>query len=672
MSKHSYLALASASIFALATSATFAQTAGETIDEVVVQSSPFKKSSDEIISQTHVITNNKIDKNTGTTLGDIVKSIPGVSVASHGPEVGRPVIRGLSGRRTGALVNGMTAGDISDTANDHANIINYFDINRVEVLKGPSALRYGPYATSGVVNSFNRLLDSDAANSYEISAGGSTVADGSTGAIYGVRSFNNMSVAISGFDQDSEEIEIPTHAESYYELTDEGEPIVDVSQDVANTASNSDGLSASVSFRGPKSNLTLFTNTISKTYGVPGHAHDEEEGEGEGGEEEHGEEGVKIDLDKETFRGTLEYQLGSTFNTMEASLHVTNFNQTEFEDGAVGTRFGRDIQEAKVEFLNSNIAGWSGVFGISIVDNELQTSEGGFLPTSEHEEFSVHIVQSLDIGEWSTEIGVRYDKVDLDNNSVSRSFDVGNASVGVGYRLNENSYLGSSISKSERAPSISELYSNGYHAAASRHERGNAMMASEEALASEIYYRYEKGTQAFQFAAFNNDFDDFIYLKGAGIKIRGNDVYDYLQADAEIYGFEASFVQTGTWRSADWSAELSYSNITGELDSGEDLRSIPPEKIGIFSQLNFEDVSVGLDVIVADDQTDVPTDQHQTDGFTEVNASVSWMPAFSDGTVIKFGIDNLLDEEIRHHASELKDKVPEAGRNFKILATKTF
>ena len=80
---------------------------------------------------------------------------------------------------------------------------------------------------------------------------------------------------------------------------------------------------------------------------------------------------------------------------------------------------------------------------------------------------------------------------------------------------------------SERAPSISELYSNGYHAAASRHERGNAMMSSEEAIASEIYYRYEKGSQAFQFAAFNNDFDDFIYLKGAGIQIENNDVYDY-------------------------------------------------------------------------------------------------------------------------------------------------
>ena len=145
-----------------------------------------------------------------------------------------------------------------------------------------------------------------------------------------------MSVAISGFDQASEEIKIPTHAESYYELTEEGEEIVDVSQDVANTASKSDGFSTSVSFKGAKSNLTLFANTIAKTYGIPGHAHHEEEGEEHGEEEEeHGEEGVRIELDKETFRGVLEYQLASAFDTMEASLHVTNINQAEFEDGAV-------------------------------------------------------------------------------------------------------------------------------------------------------------------------------------------------------------------------------------------------------------------------------------------------------------------------------------------------
>ena len=74
----------------------------------------------------------------------------------------------------------------------------------------------------------------------------------------------------------------------------------------------------------------------------------------------------------------------------------------------------------------------------------------------------------------------------------------------------------------------------------------------------------------------------------------------------------------------------------------------------------------------ADDQSDVPSDQHATDAYTEVSAELVWLPAFSTGTVITVAVDNLLDQEIRYHSSELKDKVPEAGRNFKILATKTF
>ena len=670
MSNRSHLALASASIFALATSTAFAQMSSETIDEVVVLSSPFKKSSDDIISETHVISSDEIERNSGTTLGDIIKDLPGIDVASHGPEVGRPVIRGLSGRRTGSLVNGMTAGDISDTANDHANIINFFDIDRVELLKGPSALRYGAFATSGVVNSFNRLLDPDAGDAAELSVGGSTVADGSTGAIYGARNFNNIKVSVSGFDQDSEEIKIPTHAESNFELIEEGEEIIDVSQDVENTTNTAEGLSASVIFGGPTTSLALFANTIGKTYGIPGHAHHEEEEEEE---EEHEEEGVMIDLDKETFRGVLTGQLASAFTSYEASIHVTNFNQAESEGGAIGTRFGRDIQEAKFELLNDDILGWRGLVGVTIVDNELSTSgDEAFLPNSEHEAHSLHIIQAKSSGDWSTELGVRFDDIRMNGNSVARNFETYNLSAGLGRQISENTFIGGSISASERAPSISELYSAGYHAAASRHERGDTTLSTEESLGTEIYYRYSNGPRAIRLAAFNNDFEDFIYLQGAGIQIEENDVYDYLQNDAEIYGFEASFAQTGTYRGAAWSAEISYSDITGELDNGDPLRSIPTEKIGLFGKLDYDHLSMGLDVIFADDQSDVPTDQHPTDGYIEVSADLLWRPTFSPGTSVAFGIDNLLNQEIRHHTSELKDKVPEAGRNFKILITQSF
>lgn len=670
MSKFIRQALTSAAIICLATQPALSQSGDTKLDEVIVLSSPLKKSGNEIISQTHIILEDDINKNVGTTLGDIVKKVPGLSVSSHGPDVGRPVIRGLSGRRTGSLVNGMTAGDISDTANDHANIINFHDINRIELLKGPSALRYGPYATSGVVNSFNRLLEDDVESATEISVGGGTIGDSSTGAIYATRSFNNTVLSISGFDQESKIIEIPTHAESALELIEEGEAIVDASQDVENTSSETDGISASLLFKGTKSNLRLFTNFIDKEYGIPGHAHHEEEGHGE----EHGEEGVKIGLEKETFRGLLDYQLGSVFNRLEASVHLTNFNQIEFEDGAAGTLLGRDILETKLEFFNSDSANWNGVVGFTFMDSEYASSgTEAFLPSSENDVASLHIIQAREDGQWSTELGLRYEDVDVSKASVDKSFDTLNLSGGVGYRLNESNYIGSSISLSERAPSISELFSDGVHAAASRYERGDVNLSSEEAIGVEVYYRHSNGPTAVQFSAYNNDFDDFIYLKATGEpQIDAKDVFEYRQGDAEIYGFEASLQRSGNWRSAEWSAELNYSDISAELNNGTPLRSIPPEKIGLFGELDFGNYAIGLDIVHADDQSDVPSDQHATDAYTEVSAELVWLPAFSTGTVITVAVDNLLDQEIRYHSSELKDKVPEAGRNFKILATKTF
>ena len=658
-------ALVSAALTFLTSQPALSQSEQSDIDEIVVLSSPFTKSADEIISQTHVILDDDINKNVGTTLGDVVKKVPGLSVSSHGPDVGRPVIRGLSGRRTGSLVNGMTAGDIADTANDHANIMNFYDISRIELLKGPSALRYGPYSTSGVINSFNRLLDEDVESAIEISVGGGTVGDSSTAAIYAARSFDNTVLSVSGFDQEKKNIEIPTHAESALELIEEGEAIVDVSQDVENTSSESDGISASVLFKGTKSNLRLFTNFIDKEYGIPGHAH-------HGGG--HGEEGVKIGLEKETFRGLLDYQLGSVFDRLEASIHFTNFNQTEFEDGSAGTLLGRDILETKLEFFNSNLENWNGVVGLTFIDSEYVSSGAeAFLPPSENDVASLHIIQAREDGQWSTELGLRYEEVDVSKTTVDKSFDTLNLSGGIGYRLSESNYIGSSISLSDRAPSISELFSDGVHAAASRYERGDVNLSSEEAVGVEVYYRHSNGPTAFQLAAYNNDFDNFIYLKATGeAQIDGKDVFAYRQDDAEIYGFEASLLYSGSWRSGEWTSELNYSNITGELSDGTPLRSIPPEKLGLFTELDFGNYALGLDIVHADEQSDVPSDQNATDAYTEVSTELVWLPAFSTGTVITVAVDNLLDHEIRYHSSELKDKVPEAGRNFKILVTKTF
>ncbi|MGB1551178.1 MAG: TonB-dependent receptor plug domain-containing protein, partial [Parvibaculales bacterium] len=130
-------------------------------DEIIVLSSPFKKPATEVISTTEVVVADTLQPALGQPIGEVLSDLPGVDSAGFGPAVGQPVIRGLGGYRVDTMMNGMTIGDIAATGGDHANALSLYDTERVEVLKGPAALRYGAFAATGVVNSFNRHLNAD-------------------------------------------------------------------------------------------------------------------------------------------------------------------------------------------------------------------------------------------------------------------------------------------------------------------------------------------------------------------------------------------------------------------------------------------------------------------------------------------------------------------------------
>lgn len=662
MSNFIHRALTSAAILYFATQPALSQSEQSEVDEVVVLSSPSLKPSSEIISITHVIEDDAIAANPGGTIGSLISDLPGVDSASHGPAVGRPIIRGLGGYRVGTLENGLGISDVSSTANDHANALNLFEQGRVEVLKGPSALRYGSYANTGVVNSFNQHFDTEADDGTRLTIGGSSVADEKYTALFARRGYGNISLAVSAFDKEADNIRIPTHAESTYELIEEGEPIVDVSQDAANTASDADGATVSARFSGPGTQLTIMGTSLEMEYGIPGHSH--------GGAVEE----ITVGLERDSVRALLNHDLDGMFDRLEAHLHQSNFNQNEFDEGTPETSYGQDVSEVKLDLFNAPTGrGWEGLVGLSWKDAKLATSgEEAFLPVTDEDMVSAYIVQSRESGAWVTELAARFDDVTLKSGGQEKSFDLLNLAAGTGYRLDANALLGVSVSLTERAPSVSELFSDGVHAAASRYERGNANLGTEESIASEIYYRRSFGNSSLQVSAFQNDYDDFIYLKSAGIQLDSKDVFDYTPDDVEVYGFELSAETTGNWSGGNWTAGLTYADLTGELSDGTPLRSIPPQKVGLHGGLTSGSLSLGLDVLHADDQTDVPSGQFQTDGYTEVNADLNWSPEGLNGGRITLAVENLLDEEIRRHTSSVKDLLPEAGRNIRLMTTLRF
>lgn len=89
--------------------------------------------------------------NSGVTAMSAIKNIPGVTLMTTGNDIAKPVIHGLSSQRLVVMVDGVRQ-ESQNWGPDHGPEISPFQVNRMEVVKGPSSVLYGAGAIGGVVN----------------------------------------------------------------------------------------------------------------------------------------------------------------------------------------------------------------------------------------------------------------------------------------------------------------------------------------------------------------------------------------------------------------------------------------------------------------------------------------------------------------------------------------
>jgi iron complex outermembrane recepter protein len=106
-----------------------------------------------------VVPNEKIRREGGAQLGDLLFSKPGITGSSFAPGASsRPIIRGLDVNRVGIIENGVGGGGASDLGEDHFVPIDPVATNQIEVIRGPAALRYGSTSIGGVVSASNNRI----------------------------------------------------------------------------------------------------------------------------------------------------------------------------------------------------------------------------------------------------------------------------------------------------------------------------------------------------------------------------------------------------------------------------------------------------------------------------------------------------------------------------------
>jgi iron complex outermembrane receptor protein len=121
------------------------------INEVVVTGSSkatqIKRNPVPIVS----VNKDYLTTNLTTNIIDAIAKIPGVHAVTTGPNVSKPVIRGLGFNRILTLYDGVRQ-EGQQWGDEHGIEVDPYSIDKVEIIKGPASLSYGSDALAGVVN----------------------------------------------------------------------------------------------------------------------------------------------------------------------------------------------------------------------------------------------------------------------------------------------------------------------------------------------------------------------------------------------------------------------------------------------------------------------------------------------------------------------------------------
>ncbi|MHB8261214.1 MAG: TonB-dependent receptor [Bacteroidia bacterium] len=127
------------------------ENSGSSLKEVIVtgvSSATEQKTNPVPIS---IINQKDLLQNSATNIIDAIATAPGVSQMTLGPNISKPIIRGLGYNRV-VTVNDGVRQEGQQWFDEFGIEIDEYSVNKVEILKGPASLSYGSDAMAGVIN----------------------------------------------------------------------------------------------------------------------------------------------------------------------------------------------------------------------------------------------------------------------------------------------------------------------------------------------------------------------------------------------------------------------------------------------------------------------------------------------------------------------------------------
>ncbi len=544
------------------------------LSSVIISATPTGTEAERMTQTAVALTGDALARSVSSSVAASLAAEPGVAQRYSGPAATMPVIRGLTGDRILVLQDGERAGDLASSSGDHAVSVDPLAAQRIEVVRGPASLLYGNNALGGVVNVISNDIPTEVPSHFEGTIGtqGESVTPG--GALnIGVSSALGAKGAFSlrgGF-------------------RDMGALHTGGGEVLGGTDSRARNASMGYGYIGTRGTIGFAVRTYGFNYGIAAEPGDPEAG-------------IRVDGRRIGLSAKGGLQLSS------AALPYIRFEGTtqdyahdEIEsDGAVGTHFALRTQTLNAQATTA-FGRLKGAFGMQGLFKQYEaTGDEALTPAADSRGLGAFIFQEMALiegrgheegheGGVQLQFGARWDDYLISSKDGGAKFGPGrdtdfseaSGSLGLSWAVTDAVTLSGSMARAFRAPTVEELYSNGFHAAAGTYDVGDPSLRPEVSGGAEAILRLRGERVTAQFSTYVNRVDDYVtpVIQGDTL-VDGNLVplNRIAQADAQLSGVEGSLeARLGDAVVASLMGDL----VRGELVAdGSPLPFLPPARLG--------------------------------------------------------------------------------------------
>lgn len=630
-------------------------------------------------------------KNSATNIVDaLTQLVPGVASLSTGPAISKPIIRGLGYNRVITIHDGIRQ-EGQQWGDEHGIEVDEYSIQKVEVLKGPASLLYGSDGMGGAVHLITNT---------PVEQG--TIKGNLNGQLIDNNGLNGANANLAGHLKNGFNWNAYGTLKSAKDYQNKYDGRVLNSRFSENNFGGYIGINKSWGYS------HLLVSSFNQKIGIVEGDRDAATGKFTiftGSPLER----IATDADLNSRTATTPYQQINHFK-------IASDNNIAVGTGRLAVNLGYQRNQRKefadpmaphtpelffdLQTINYNVQlqlaeknGWRTAVGVNgMYQQNRNKAEEVLIPEYNQFDAGVFVYTRKTFNNKLTlSGGIRGDVRKLnshgftdDNNEVkftqfNKTFGNFSGSVGLTYNTSDAVTLKANISRGYRAPSVSELASNGTHEGTNRYEYGDQQLKTETSLQVDAGIEANTEHVGFMVNAFYNHISNYIFysklesvLGGDSlVTVGGEDLtaFKFKQSGAALYGFEAKLDFHP--HPLDWlHFANTFSMVAGKFNESFEgtnrLPFIPPARLLTELRGDFKKVGAGISNLYLKLEMDNVFNQDRvftaynteskTSGYTLFNIGAGTEFSSKGNTLfsVYLALNNITDVAYQNHLSRLK------------------